>query len=578
MPKPLTLGIFQAAAREMGGECLSTAYVNIATPLRFRCANGHEWDTRPSNIRHGNWCPLCNSKPKHTIEAMRALAQARGGKCLSTKYLNANSHLTWQCAEGHQWKATGSDIKNARHWCPVCARQVAGSKTWLGLNVAQQSAAERGGVCLTAEYPTGRKKLFRWRCADGHEWEMPISAVRHQGQWCPVCASGLSERFCRAMFEQVFDASFAKARPKWLKNDRGNQMELDGFNRSLRLAFEFHGPQHFKENLFFHRSSPLEDRIRDDAAKRSLCAEHGVALIEVPHTVKYQEMQQFIYECCERQAVKVARKPPIELALLDFYPSNDLVRLRSYAEARGGVCMAEYFPGVAVPVRWRCAEGHEWERSFNELRRWKVWCPVCEGKVPLVLADMQRLARERGGECLAQSYSNIMSRLRWRCAKGHVWEATANDVRNSGSWCPKCAGVARLTIDDARGVAAARGGECLSTEYRSSRTKMRWRCRLGHEWDADAGSVMAGGKWCAVCSRKARLTIDEMRSIATERGGECLSDKYVNLDTKLHWRCAHGHDWWATPNNVKHARSWCPLCAHTVRGLRSKEPPLRKAA
>jgi hypothetical protein len=264
--------------------------------------------------------------------------------------------------------------------------------------------------------------------------------------------------------------------------------------------------------------------------------------------------------------VKVRRKPLIKLKHLDFYPSFDLARLRSYAEQRGGKCLADYFPGVGVPVRWRCAKGHEWERSFHELQRWQAWCPYCSEVRPLLtLEDMQRLARERGGECLSTEYRNSAEKLRWRCARGHEWEATGRDVRNSDSWCPKCAGVARLTIADAQRAAAAQGGQCLSTDYRNSRTKLRWRCAKGHEWEAALADIANNGNWCAVCSRKAKLTIEEMRSIATERGGECLSERYVNLNTKLDWRCALGHEWRATPNNVKHGRSWCPECARNKR-------------
>jgi hypothetical protein len=563
MPKRLTLETFQAAARAKGGACLSNAYVNITTPLRFRCAHGHEWDARAANIRCGNWCPRCAGSEKHTISEMRTLARDRGGECLSERYSSAHAPLHWRCGAGHEWRAPAASIKNRDTWCPVCSREVAASKTWLGLDVAHQLASERGGVCLTTAYPTGRKKTFRWRCADGHEWDSTLMAVRHAGQWCPICASGLGERFCRAMFERIFDAPFAKSRPRWLVNARGKQMELDGFNQEMNLAFEYQGRQHYAEVAHFHRKGSLARRRRDDAAKNVLCKAHEITLIEVPHTIQHEDVQQFIYDQCRSLGLKVARKPPIELAHLDFYPSFDLTRLRDYAEARGGKCLTDYFPGVAVPVKWRCAHGHEWLCSFQEISRRDGWCPVCAVNSPLALADMQQLAHERNGECLSTEYGNISKKLRWRCASGHEWAATGNDVRNSGSWCPHCAGVARGSLDDARKAASAHGGQCLSNEYTNRRIKLRWRCAKGHEWDAAPGSVIARGTWCAICAGKAKLTIEEMRAIAKARGGQCLSERYVNLNTKLQWRCAHGHEWSATPNNVKHAKAWCPVCARS---------------
>jgi hypothetical protein len=561
MPKALTLEVFKAEARAKGGECLSTVYDKITTPLKFRCAKGHEWEARAANIRSGNWCPRCAGRERHRIAEMRTLALARGGECLSEQYASAHAPLRWRCSAGHEWHAAAASVGNRGSWCRVCSRVIANSKTSLGMEVAHHLAAERGGVCLTAEYPIGRKKYFRWRCADGHEWESTLMAVRHAGQWCPTCASGLGERFCRVMFERIFDAPFAKARPKWLLNERGKRMELDGFNKQLSLAFEFQGPQHYSDIAHFHQKGSLERRARDDAAKRVLCKAHEVALIEVPHTIKYEDVQEFIYDQCNSLGVTVKRKPPIELAQLDFYPSFDLTRLRDYATAKGGKCLTDYFPGMAVPVKWQCAHGHEWLSSFHEISRRDGWCPECAVNHPLSLAEMQQLAHERGGECLSTQYENSSRKLRWRCASGHEWEATGNDVRNSGSWCPHCAGVARGSIDDAKKAAAARGGQCLSDEYTNRRAKLLWRCAKGHEWSAAAGSVIGSGTWCAICSGKAKLTVEEMRAIAKERGGECLSEQYVNLGTKLSWRCAHGHEWSATPNNVKYAKAWCPVCA-----------------
>ncbi len=57
-----------------------------------------------------------------------------------------------------------------------------------------------------------------------------------------------------------------------------------------------------------------------------------------------------------------------------------------------------------------------------------------------------------------------------------------------------------------------------------------------------------------------KLTIEEMRSIAEERGGKCLSNFYVNSQTKLLWECLKGHQWEATPNGIK-SGTWCPYCA-----------------
>ncbi len=40
----------------------------------------------------------------------------------------------------------------------------------------------------------------------------------------------------------------------------------------------------------------------------------------------------------------------------------------------------------------------------------------------------------------------------------------------------------KKTINDMRQIAAQRGGHCLSTEYAGARKPLLWKCKSGHEW------------------------------------------------------------------------------------------------
>jgi len=54
-------------------------------------------------------------------------------------------------------------------------------------------------------------------------------------------------------------------------------------------------------------------------------------------------------------------------------------------------------------------------------------------------------------------------------------------------------------------------------------------------------------------------TISDMRELAESRGGQCLSNEFSGIGSKLKWKCGFGHDWEATPVCVK-AGHWCPEC------------------
>jgi len=65
------------------------------------------------------------------------------------------------------------------------------------------------------------------------------------------------------------------------------------------------------------------------------------------------------------------------------------------------------------------------------------------GEMPIdfknfTLGEVAEMARRRGGQCLSNTYTVPGTKLRWKCAFGHEWEATPVLIR-AGHWCPECA-------------------------------------------------------------------------------------------------------------------------------------------
>ena len=100
MTEKLTIKEMQELAKSRGGKCLSTEYINALTKLKWQCEEGHTWEAKPHDIKSGHWCPYCAvkmraSKVRLTIEEMQELANVKGGKCLSTEYIDALTKLRW---------------------------------------------------------------------------------------------------------------------------------------------------------------------------------------------------------------------------------------------------------------------------------------------------------------------------------------------------------------------------------------------------------------------------------------------------------------------------------------------------
>ncbi|CAG9246552.1 conserved hypothetical protein [Paraburkholderia unamae] len=180
--KGYTLDDMHALATARGGLCLSTAYISGAQPLQWRCARGHEWHAAPVGIRRGAWCRQCYyDSMRGSLADMQALAESRGGRCLSTRYADAHTPLRWQCAQGHTWEAVPHSVADGR-WCRQCASQNVHAST---IEQMHELARSRGGKCLSAQY-LGIVALLAWQCACGHVWRSRPKTVLGGG-WCPAC-------------------------------------------------------------------------------------------------------------------------------------------------------------------------------------------------------------------------------------------------------------------------------------------------------------------------------------------------------------------------------------------------------
>lgn len=564
MPRKQTLEDLQILARSRGGECVSDTYSGANVHHRWQCHAGHLWNARPGQVKVGTWCPFCAGRGRYTAEFVQEAASARGGRLVTDKSkFHVEDEATFECAQGHQWSAQVGRVANGKSWCRTCGYDQVSKKLSGSLDELHNLARHRGGQCLSTEYPRRGQKA-RWKCVNGHEWDAQVAAVKHGGTWCPSCMHPLiSESFCRALIEAQLGKAFPKARPAWLKPENGRRLELDGYCRELALAFEYQGQHHYNAYSYTGGADTLARRQSIDALKRHLCELHGVRLVEIPYTMSQHEIVDFLTKTFTEWGFGAMLRTDVDLSRLAYYPSSRLDEMKAVAQGFGGTCLADRYVSVREPVRWRCGRGHEWLSAFHEVKNKGHWCLECSGSRKLTLDEIQAVAASRGGRCLSTEYISGDSHVEWECSAGHQWSATPNMVRNAKSWCPHCAGTARLSLNDAIDYARSRGGECLSTSYVNGRTKMRWRCSKGHVWEAAYGSMRNGNQWCRQCSGKAPFTLAQMHAMAAERGGECLSTSYINLTTPLEWRCGHGHTFRATPNAVRYGKNWCAACRKT---------------
>lgn len=511
------------------------------------CEEGHEWKAKVKSRLNGfNSCKEC--KYNEILEEFKKIAIAKEGWCISTTY-KTNRKLKFRCKFNHEWDARPSEIKNNNTWCPICS-----SNKRYSLSDMKDIAAKRGGQCLSKEYFNVHSKL-EWKCADGHTWFAKPNNIISSDSWCPECNSFLSERKCRYIFEVILDCKFKKNR-KMLDG-----LELDGYNNSLNLAFEYQGKQHTQlHTLFTKTQKDLDERIETDSFKIKKCKELGVNLIVIPTDESITDSRLLSYIVKELKRIGIEVGSHMEnFKFEDFYKNLSIIKdLQVIAKERGGKCLSSTYVNKNNKMNWECDLGHVWQATPHHIK-FGSWCPECSGNQKLGIQKMHQLAADKNGKCLSTEYTNVDTALLWECKSKHKFIEKPRAIIYHGTWCPDCSRRTKWNLEKVKLLAEKKGGKCLSNHYINyDSTKYVWNCRYGHEWEATLASVKL--HWCPECANNKKKRIEDMQALAKVYNGICLSIEVKNNKDLLKWRCNKGHEFTKRPNDIVSKQSWCGKC------------------
>lgn len=243
---------------------------------------------------------------------------------------------------------------------------------------------------------------------------------------------------------------------------------------------------------------------------------------------------------------------------------------KELAKKRNGKCLSEEYIGALHIMKWQCEYGHVWDTRYSDIQQGS-WCPYCSRKIKHTIEYCKKIAKEKNGECLSDEYIDRNSLMKWKCYDcNNIWKTNFSSVL-AGSWCKKCssknAGVKKrkYTIESCKKTASEREGYFLSKEYSIVDKKYKWQCKNGHIWNASYSSILAGF-WCTKCNkgREKKHSIESCKKTARDKGGNCLSDNYINNMSKIKWQCKEGHIWFTSYNSILRG-SWCAECSGLKR-------------
>lgn len=431
----------------------------------------------------------------------------------------------------------------------------------------KEFATSMSGLCLSNTY-INAKTYMQWRCCNGHEFEAVWNNVQ-QGKWCPKCA--------------------------------GNQP--DTIENMKALAANRKGKCLSTEYLHSHKDLEW------------MC-EKGHTWFATPTNVK---SSQWCPKCGRVEAAKKLK--------------STIESIKLIAISRGGECLSEVYTNSQTNLDFKCNYNHKWSNTSNNIKNGQ-WCPECseglgerlcreffeklfdkpfpksypkwlkfpsgnQGELDGYCKEIYIAFEHHGQQHYKQHYYHNNMRKKFSlqvkrdklkatlCKKNgvkliiipEIFQMTKlkdlkkviiSQLKAQKIPIPRDVDLSELAgayknprandqLNLMQEIATSRGGQCLSERYIASGEKLEFVCNRDHVFSSTADNIKAG-HWCGICAGNVKLTLELMQQIAKSKNGKCLSTEYVNSHTYLIWECEKKHTFKSTPSNVMHSNGWCNLC------------------
>jgi len=442
-------------AAERGGQCLSS-YETSAIKLSWKCHRDHQWNALYTSVKRGSWCKECFviDKKEAALNRAKQYASNFDGQCLSTTYEGKNTHLQWECDEGHTWVATMQHVSKG-YWCPTCA----GRSPAALLESAREYARNEGGKCLSEQIQSHKDELL-FECSKGHAWKATYQQISRRTYWC---------RFCESVPINTYQSEDGID----LLNQR---IESYGQCLSDYYVNAFHPMQwRCKEGHTFEATMV---QTRGRMQRKTFCP----TCIDKGHKRRFYRRLEVMAHLHDGLVISKAythSRTPMRFQSIDDHqwstPPENILRghwcrscsdesrrhtiddMHKLAVERNYKCLSTEYYAWDIPLTWECDKGHIYESAPRSFRL--NGCKRCAYDRRLyTLEDLQQVAADNKGKCLSKTYLGSKNTQLWECANGHQWETTFKVIL-SGSWCRHCANLRRsLALEDIRNVAIERKG------------------------------------------------------------------------------------------------------------------------
>lgn len=245
----------------------------------WNCPKGHTFVAEVYKRAAGRGCGYCANKA--VLVGFNDLAtthpdlaaELRDTTCTAEEITAGSARmLTWQCEQGHTWKARAVWRSRGGAGCPVCANRVIVPGVNDLATTHPDIAAEMRGSAAPQGVVAGTELRVEWECDSGHRWYATVKDRTGKSSACPSCYSiqfvSRGESEVAAFIRSLLPGAEVKTTVRNIISG-----ELDIFLPDRGVAVEFNG-------LFWHSETAGKGRGYH-LEKTEACRAAGIQLIHI---------------------------------------------------------------------------------------------------------------------------------------------------------------------------------------------------------------------------------------------------------------------------------------------------------
>lgn len=587
---PERINILKDKAKERGGKCLAKKYIGVDAKYLFECHCGNRWEASYDNVlRQESWCPRCAGRYDKTDELIE-LITGRGGRLISPKkYIKGSTKYQLVCNHGHPFSINFFKLRSGQ-WCTECSsglyerickaaiEMITGHKfiklkpIWMRF---EGSLLELDGYCKELDLAFEHQGLFHYDYSRFSESEKLLKRRKEMDAFKrKVCSiKGIElieipELQTSLPLKDLIPYLTAKLKHNYEGLNEINLKDLDEAYIAPDLRAKI-AEEAKKSGAKLLSKSYLGSETEHLYQCLNCLNEYSTS----PYRVRTSNFNSCPYCRFERSSAGRKETEQIKRSKKDYlksYKSRFKMENKNFN-------LIKISPAGLLVQCLNCK--HRFEKDYGLIKEIKAKCPSCntygssKGYCQILskkkvnidsLKDLNRLANHHGGKCLSKKFNGRLDRYMWECGYcKHTWDQTIDKVL-SGHWCRRCSVRKHFSIMEINKELSERKIQIVTNEILKVRKKYEFHClECENIWHVPLGEVL-GGHGCKQCSDKARGlkrrgTLQELKNIAKEKGGKCLSKEYHLSSTKYEFICRKGHKFWKNANNLKRGQ-WCKDC------------------